>query len=195
MVEDTIKDDGYVPITQELRETVIRNSNLSAYGLEQLALVCDAVDSIHKALEDEYAEMQEFCDRLKDAVNKREDVTLFGVDYMALHEDADGVATHVGDKIDRDDGETVNVIGVSRYGAFYYSDTEHRIKHIHSADLHHHHEPTVADLLREFAQAMAEHSDLYVSDAIDAYERDAADEEAIEHYAKRLQLAEVMPNE
>ena len=40
-----------------------------------------------------------FCDRLREAAAERADVTLFGVDYIALPVDADGVPIRVGDVV------------------------------------------------------------------------------------------------
>ena len=45
------------------------------------------------------SDMQEFCGRIEQAAANREDVTLWGVDYVALPVDADGVPIHVGDTV------------------------------------------------------------------------------------------------
>lgn len=54
------------------------------------------LSSIADAIEREVGCMRDFCERLDDAATKREDVTLWGVDYMPLPVDADGVPIHVG---------------------------------------------------------------------------------------------------
>lgn len=81
--------DSYTPITQGLREYIERHPTMMhAVGLTDL---CDNIDAIHKALEDEYAEMRTFVESLDDAAKKHEDVDLWGTRYMALPLDADGV--------------------------------------------------------------------------------------------------------
>lgn len=193
MEEDTKKRVDYTPITQGLREYIERHPTMMhAVGLTDLL---DNIDAIHRALEDANAEMREFCNRLEDAAKKREDVTIFGTDYTALLLDADGVPIHVGDvmkgeKVGGGFGEPFEVVGYIMSNGELEPMDEHKLPRKRKYS-HHHHEPTVEDLLREFAQAMAENSDMYVSEAIDADEREAADEEAIERFAKRLQLAEV----
>lgn len=134
------------------------------------------------ALKKENEKLRDFTCRVREAIRRREDITLFGADYMALREDADGVPTHIGDKIDRDDGETVVVTGVSRYGAFYYSDTEQRIRYMHSSELHHHADPTVEDVLHQF-----------LDECENAMMRGCSEvpQEVFDNYAKLLQLAEV----
>lgn len=184
--------DSYTPITQGLREYIERHPTMMhAVGLTDL---CDNIDAIHKALEDEYAEMRTFVESLDDAAKKHEDVDLWGTRYMALPLDADGVPICIGDvmkgeKVGGGFGEPFEVVGYIMSNGELEPMDEHKLPR--KRKYLHHHEPTVADLLREFAQAMAENSDMYVSEAIDADEREAADEEAIERFAKRLQLAEV----
>lgn len=167
---------------------------------------CDAIDAIHAALERENEKLRKeqkewsigateamaFVDRLTDAAEKREEVTILGVDYTALPLDADGEPIHVGDEMDTSSFGTVEVEGfVHSAIAFYnYEDQQARLC-TSPAKLCHHHKPVVADLLREFAESIGEHSAMYTSGAINADERQEADERAIEHYAKRLQLAEV----
>ena len=74
---------------------------------------CDAIDAIHAALERENEKLRKelkewsigapeamaFVDRLTDAAEKREEVTILGVDYTALPLDADGEPVHIGDEL------------------------------------------------------------------------------------------------
>lgn len=176
----------YEPITKGLRETIMRNTNLSAYGLEQLATACNAVDAIHKALEDANAEMREFCNRLEDAAKKREDVTIFGTDYMALLLDADGVPIHVGDMMHGTCPSGKYVCGeVSAIGnnKFWLCNVQFSLCPDY---MRHYYKPTVADVLQEFADVI--HKDI-MSDSLS--DRDAI----IERFAKRLQLADGDANE
>lgn len=62
------------------------------------------------------SDMQEFCGRIEQAAANREDVTLWGVDYVALPVDADGVPIHVGDTVwDVEDGMEFVVKSVTLY--------------------------------------------------------------------------------
>lgn len=56
-------------------------------------------------------ELESFANRLEEAAARREDVTLFGVDYMAAPVDEDGVPWHVGDEMLMD-GEVCEVVGI-----------------------------------------------------------------------------------
>ena len=57
MAEDTIKDEEYAPITQELRDYIERHPTMMhAVGLTDL---CDNIDAIHKALEEQNAKLHE----------------------------------------------------------------------------------------------------------------------------------------
>lgn len=103
---------------------------------------------------DAYAEMESFHDRLCRASERREDVTLWGVDYTALPVDADGEPIHIGDVMESDDGETFKVCRLQLFSSGWAIDggkfTQSEI---------HHHTPTVEDVLREFAGAWAEWKD------------------------------------
>ena len=95
----------------------------------------------------------EFADRLKAAVDKREDVTLFGVDYTALPVDADGVPIHVGNVLEWSDGETFRVEGIGGETLFYIGNNNEC--EWTSIDLKHHHRAqTVEDVLREMLDAL-----------------------------------------
>lgn len=109
MPEDTKKREEYAPITQRLREhlkvaALMQGYELSTPLAKGVLTECDNIDAIHKALEDENASLREqnaklretvaeharsnveavtFLDRLSDAVEKREDLTLWDVDYVA----------------------------------------------------------------------------------------------------------------
>ena len=94
-----------------------------------------------------------FCKRLEDAAAKREDVEIFGVEYTALPLDADGEYIHEHDKVDWLDHagtwhENVTVVAVCDDGCYVMDST---VFHVHKSNIRHHHEPTVEDVLREFA--------------------------------------------
>lgn len=169
--------EGYTPITHELREYIERHPTMMhAVGLTDL---CDNIDAIHKALEGKYADLRGFANRVREAAENHEDMTVFGGEYMALPLDADGEPIHVGDEMDTSSFGTVEVEGfVHSAIAFYnYEDQPARLC-TSPAKLCHHHKPTVADLLRDMLH--------------DWFYADTKEEEAeiIERFAKLLQLAD-----
>lgn len=181
------------PITQELRKYLKDADIMSDVGIVARARIldlCANIDAINEALEDEYAEMREFCNRLEDAADKREDVDLWGVSYTALPLDADGVPIHVGD-------EMQNVSAPASHGTVYRMELTcdgwwiyFRGVGMRPSNYRHHHEPTVEDVLREFADEMNQNLGMYTGEAIDADEWRDADAKTIAEYAKRLKLAE-----
>lgn len=139
----------------------------------------------------------DFDQRLEACADKREDVTLFGVDYTALPLDADGVPIHVGDVMEADNGTTFEVEHISLYQWGWRCDGKGTDRSGVTCTAHaipdgcrHHHAPTVEDVLREFAQEMNENLGMYTGEAIDADEWRKADERTIAEYAARLRLAE-----
>ena len=120
---------------------------------------------------DAYAEMESFNDRLCRASERREDVTLWGVDYMPLPLDADGIPIHIGDVMAyADNTKPMEVVALVPPAVFLTEDGPRY------ADMcRHHHEPTVEDVLREFLGEMqANESDPH---------------RTIAEYAGRLRLA------
>lgn len=124
----------------------------------------------------------EFADRLCRASERREDVTLWGVDYTPLPVDADGEAIHVGDVMDSKvdylfDGRPFGVRALvlcddgweaadGRFGNRYEPDS-----------LRHHHAPTVEDMLREFLDNFHDASCIEV------------EADVVAEYAAKLRLA------
>lgn len=106
----------------------------------------------------------DFDQRLEACAESREDVTLFGVDYMAYPLDADGMPIHVGDVMDEQlpfggyaAPAPVDTMELSRgaggYGWMVRLDSESGA-FINPKLLRHHHAPTVEDVLREFAYGL-----------------------------------------
>ena len=95
----------------------------------------------------------EFADRLCRAAERREDVTLWGVDYTALPVDADGVPTHVGERVQLigNDPSTVSHMSLSGDGWRVYVkyDGDLGTGSGEPSRIRHHHAPTVEDVLRE----------------------------------------------
>ena len=89
----------------------------------------------------------EFADRLKAAVDKREDVTLWGVDYTPLPVDADGVPIHVGDVMELDSGAVEEVESMHYYGSGGWTTTTTHNATAMPSIIRHHHAPTVEDVI------------------------------------------------
>ena len=94
----------------------------------------------------------EFADRLCRASERREDVTLWGVDYMPNPLDADGKPIHVGDVMENIVCPPVHreVTGVGVECFYGWDDGNGRYSQFGANCYRHHHAPTVEDVLREF---------------------------------------------
>ena len=114
-------------------------------------------------IESEVVEMKVFIDRLRNAAGKREDVTLFDVDYTACPRDVDGEQWHIGDLAQSVLFPTFKPKKVCGFGTingkpvvFYVSEsgTGHSSeKHTgwdYAENVRLCHEPTVEGVLREF---------------------------------------------
>lgn len=106
-------------ISDELRKFT-NTYDLNSLQIYELKRIADRIDAAHRsALEklaaqlDETSDMREFCGRIEQAAANREDVTLWGVDYVALPVDADGVPIHVGDTVYGEDGMSYKVVSIS----------------------------------------------------------------------------------
>ena len=180
------------PITDDLRSYLEGAMYDSPHCFRRASEHCDNIDAIHKSLEDVNeqlrkelkerpvagdADVMAFVERLRDAAEKREDVTLFGIDYTALPLDADGVPIHVGDMMHGTCPSGKYVCGeVSAIGnnKFWLCNVQFSLC---PDNMHHYHKPTAADVLREFADGIKNQNADFT-------------ELAIAEYAKRLQLAE-----
>ena len=145
-------------ITDELREWMGAASH-NTIGMElimgsynKLLAIADRIDAEAEDNERFRREAGPFCDRLREAAAERADVTLFGVDYVAIPLDADGEPIHVGDVMDTEHFGTVEVEGfVHSAVAFYNYSGQPAYICTAPANTCHHHAPTVEDVLREFA--------------------------------------------
>ena len=185
MAEDTKKRVDYTPITQALRAAMDSDgwANSTTYcvklsaDMDTFNALCDDIDALHKSLERKNAGMRDFCERVEQAAQAREDVTLWGVDYTALPLDADGVPIHIGDVMEWcDSGEKLTVEGIG-IDVLFYIDGENA-EWTAARNKHHHHEPTVEDVLREMA-------DRCYADEDEPRDRDAI----VAEYAAKLRLA------
>lgn len=128
------------------------------------------------------AEVMDFVERLSDAAKKREDVTLFGADYKALPIGADGVSINVGDKGTVHNGNGIHEVkqlvfeGNCWWIGCKMEMASGTVKRMPSSFRHY--KPTVENVLREF---------------VTEFNRDDSelcDDEIIERFSKRLQLAD-----
>ena len=107
---------------------------------------------------------------------------------VALPRDADGEVIHIGDVMEWIDldGETLMVKGVGN-GMLFYTDCG-SVKWTVARNKRHYHEPTVEDVLREFADEMNQNLGMYTGEAIDADEWRSADNKTIAEFAAKLRL-------
>ena len=154
-----------------LREYVLTAPSICSTTRAILVGYIDEIEREVKALTDERDLLKrqweagvDFDQRLEACVDKHEDVTLFGVDYMAYPIDADGVPIHVGDVMDnthKDGFRAKSVIGMCMHpsGRWTVEVDEDKLRWHDVYKLRHHHAPTVEDVLEEFADAWAEWKD------------------------------------
>ena len=117
---------------------------------------------------------REFAHRIEKCARNREDVTLFGVDYMPYPLDAEGVPIHIGDVMEWPDCYTAEVVGIGDDRFFYVDDC---LMYAWTNDKIHHHAPTVEDVLRDYA------SRILIVGCIDE------EDELVAEYAAKLRLA------
>ena len=99
---------------------------------------------------------------------------------VELPKDADGEYIHIGDVMEWcDSGETLTVEGIGR-DVLFYIDGENA-EWAAARNKRHHHEPTVEDVLREFAEKI---TDSQIPGVHPTYE------ESIAEYSAKLRLAD-----
>ena len=184
----------YIPITQELRDDVVTDASFEAH--------CDKIDALYKSLEKQNeelrkelnerpvacdAEVMAFVNRLRDAAERHEDVTLWGVDYTAYPVDKHGQQWHLRDMAEDTSGHhagrrEVYALRMDLHGW----DIECRECGGYGcvtgdAGAFSHHRQTVSDILRQFA-------DDIITFCTSVEDHECVD--AIEEFSKRLRLAE-----
>ena len=152
--------------------------------------ILDGIDREVKELTDERDLLKlqweagvDFDQRLEACADKREDVTLWGVDYMPYPLDADGVPIHVGDVMENIVCPSVHreVTGVGVECFYGWDDGNGRYSQFDVVCYRHHHAPTVEDVLREFYTLAVRGK---------AARADDVDNAVLAEYAARLRLAE-----
>lgn len=128
-----------------------------------------------------------WCDNVDvdgDACEKPRDLAKrIDAEYVKLPKDTGGKYIHEHDKVDWLDHagtwhENATVVAVCDDGCYVMDGT---VFHVHKSNIRHHHEPTVVDVLREFAEKVI---DSQISSVHPTYE------EAITEYAAKLRLAD-----
>ena len=169
-------------ITDELRKYIGRydKADGTLYDIadridEQYYRTCRALDSAWSATSHEV---------LEQAVDELSD------EWVKLPVDADGVPIRIGDELDV--GFVARIVITDDEWPPYiyaYKETPNILSQHFCNEVSHHHEPTVEDLLREFAEKMNENIGMYMGEAIDADEWRDADRQTIAEYAAKLRLA------
>ena len=107
---------------------------------------------------------------------------------VELPKDAHGEYIHAGDVLDGY-GKTIEVVEM-RYGrSGWVLISRDGNGYADTFAFAHHHEPTVEDVLREFADEMNQNLGMYTGEAIDADEWRDADNKTVAEYAAKLRLA------
>lgn len=154
-------------ITDELREwarnNTVQDKVLTTYPVqhpvhgtvESLLRIADHIDAEHeRQLEVLYRDMSD-------------------AKYVELPVDADGVPIHVGDVMEWPNGKTFDVVGIGDGVLFYIKDADGPADWTGASTKHHHKQPTVEDMLTEFARDCLTYAtcveDHEVTDAIELY--------------------------
>ena len=94
-------------------------------------------------------------------------------EYVKLPKDADCQPIHIGDVMEWPDGSIAEVVGIGPDTFFYVENGEDAAEWSCASDKIHHHEPTVEDVLREFAFQIGQ---------------SATDDDIVAEYAAKLRL-------
>lgn len=179
-----------------LREYALTAASVNATTRAVLAGYVDEIEREVKELTDERNLLKtqweagvDFDQRLEACADKCEDVTLFGVDYMAYPLDADGEAIHVGDVLDGY-GKTIEVVEI-RYGrSGWVLISRDGNGYADCAAFTHHHAPTVEDVLADVADRAANLTGSYHEGGMNGDEYMDSMSALVAEYAARLRLAE-----
>lgn len=193
-------------ITDELREW-FKDRLFMANGWQEIHDIADRIDAEHEKAEDEWKAkdgqswLHGYAECRAELMEGNEAIaaSLEEAGWVKLPVSEDGDVLHIGELVDEKlpfggyaapaPIDTMELSrGASGYGWMVKLDAENRAL-ISPKLLRHHHEPTVEDVLREFAEKMAENTAMYVAESWDADERDEADAAAIAEFASRLRLA------
>lgn len=174
-------------ITDELREWAHGFTDLYVSNERQLLAIADRIDEQYDrtcmALDSAWSATSHAV--LEQAIDELSD------EYVKLPVDADGVPIRIGDELDV--GFVARIVITDDEWPPYlyaYKETPHILSQHFCNEVSHHYEPTVENVLREFAEKMNENMGMYTGEAIDADEWRDADRQTIAEYAAKLRLAE-----
>lgn len=138
------------------------------------------------ALKNENEEMRDFNCRVREAILRHEDLTLWGTDYMALPLDADGVPIHFGDVLDQF-GTPMTVWAMSDHDPNQgdcmlelITDGISDGTWVRARKMRHYHKPTVEDVLLKFYTLAVRGKEAHAEDV---------DGNVLAEYAAKLRLA------
>ena len=157
-------------ITEELREFAW--AECPSKHIERIIGIADRIDQQHE-------ECAGFCRRLEDAASKGEEATLFGTDYVPLPKDADGETIHLGDELEEGKVARIVLTDSDWEPSVYVYKLPNVMHEYFCNEISHYHEPTVEDVLREFAERVCDSGHQWGLDAADT----------IAEYAAKLRLA------
>lgn len=158
-----------------LREYALTAASVNATTRAVLAGYIDGIERDVAELTDERDLLKlkweagvDFDQRLEACADKREDVTLWGVDYTPLPVDADGVPIHVGDVMENIVCPSVHreVTGVGVECFYGWDEGNGRYSQFDVVCYRHHHAPTVEDLIRDAILSCIGHSPEYWDEPI-----------------------------
>ena len=159
-------------ITDELRTGGIYRfpSNSRVFTEEELTAIAGRIDEQHA---------RAVMSAMNDALYHANDESMAELGWLRLPKGADGVSIYVGDRLDGY-GKTIEVVEL-RYGrSGWVIVSRDGNAYADTFAFTHHHEPTVEDVLREFAEKI---TDSQIPGVHPTYE------EAIAEYAAKLRLA------
>lgn len=129
------------------------------YGHQCCARIDDAIHDYCDEIEREIAETEAFCRRVEEAARNNDELDVFGVAYMPLPVDADGVPVRIGDVMEfaydpPQDQPIFEVSGFDAKGAlFYVPRGEIRARKTTTASVVRHHNPrTLEDVMHDVMQ-------------------------------------------
>lgn len=154
------------------------------------------LDSVYMCFKDEH---DKWCDSIKNAYAENNDKGMGELGWVKLPVSEDGDVLHIGELVDEKlpfggyaAPAPIDTMELSRGASGYVwmvkLDAENRAL-INPRLLRHHHEPTVEDVLRGFADEMNQNLGMYTGEAIDADEWRDADARTVEKFSAKLRLA------
>ena len=168
-------------ITDELRERIDAVCRVSGWDCKRLIAIADRIDAEHERVRAE-------------SIIDMTDESMAEHGFVRLPKDADGEVIHVGDELydewhEQNQGEVEWLMLDHRGWWLMFKNNCERFYLHEFHEWHHHHAPTVEDVLRDMHAKLDEVTALYVGEAIDSDERDSDEARIFAEYATKLRLA------